>query len=172
MDRPALNARLALGDLASDAFDQKIAPMSSAAYTRTLIRQTSEFAEAKRALDAGLITESMIRSFVAKLMREFTPGCRFRYETTFAALAVLCEAHFARFAEELLFDLAALKAPEINHAIRVARECLQNRVHLPKTKAKVFSVAPRAIRSVTQMRQATAMWKCLKPTNPFTYAVA
>ena len=171
MDGQALDGRSALESLASEEFDFKIAPMNSAAYVRTSIRRTPEYQAAKRALDAGLLTESLVRNFVTRLMRDFVPGQRFQHETALAALAVLCESHFARFAEELLFDLAALKSPEVAHATRVARECLQNRVRLPKTKAKKFLVAQTSVYSIVQMSQAAQMWKLTQPIAAMLYAI-
>ena len=172
MDGQELAGRKQLNRFCSDEFDQRIIPMGSAEMVRALIRGTPEFKEAKNALDAGLITERAVRNFTSDLIRKFVPGRKFRYETALAAVAVLCETHFAPFAEEFLLDLAALKLPEIGHAIRVARACLQRRVRLPKTRSKTYVVCRTGWRTQAKLRLVAEAWKPRAPMQVQAYALA
>jgi hypothetical protein len=172
MDGQELAGRQQLDRFCSDDFDARIFPLGPAQTVRDLIRRTPEFRAAKQALDAGLITERVVRDFTSDLMREFVAGRKFRFETALAALAALCESHFAPFAEELLVDLAALKLREIGHAIRVARECLQNRIKLPKTRSKTYTVSRARWRARSVFRQVDSTWKPKPPIQVQTYAIA
>jgi hypothetical protein len=95
---------------------------------------------ARESLNAGLITDHLLSGCVSDMMRDFVPGKRFAHDVALAAIAVLMESDFSPFADEYLYKLAKLDAPELNLAIRVARECLQHRVRLPKTMIKTFRI--------------------------------
>jgi hypothetical protein len=172
MDRQELAGRQQLDRFLTDEFDAQIAPMGSPEAIRILIRKTDEFRAAKRAMDAGLITERAVRDFTSELMLRFVAGRKFRYETTLAALAALCEAYFAPFAEELLIDLAALKLPEIGHAIRVARACLQHRMKQPRMRGRTFVVCKTYWVTRPDMGQVTAAPRLRTKIQVQTYAVA
>lgn len=105
-------------------------------------------------------------------MRNFVAGRKFRFETALAALAALCESHFAPFAEELLIDLAALKLREIGHAIRVARACLQNRTKLPKTGSKTYIVSSGRWRARADFGEVDSSWNAKPPIQVQAYALA
>lgn len=63
MDGQDLAGRQQLEQFCANDFDARISPMGSAQTVRDLIRRSPEFRNAKQALDAGLITERVVRDF-------------------------------------------------------------------------------------------------------------
>jgi hypothetical protein len=109
------------------------------------------------ALQHGSITESMIRSFISSIVREYREGYRLPGELALAALAVVLELRPTDFAEEYLQDLAGLHLVEMIVSANVARECLKYRRALPKHQSRSFTyptgkLIPRQISAVKSTR--------------------
>jgi hypothetical protein len=129
-----------LSDLTSDDFVVAAGMFAAPNALRRFLLRRPEIADIRNGLRDGAITEATIRDFVATLMKDFQPGKRFENELALAALAVALEKRPTDFAEEFLLDLAKLKLAEIPLCIRVARECLKQRIFVSQNIYRVFSV--------------------------------
>jgi len=129
-----------LEQLKSEGFASEAAFLSTATALRSYLARTNEVVSLRKALERGAITDEALRQFVALLMRDLRPDERFPHELALSALAVALETRSTGLAEEFLNDLARLRLAEMSICIRVARECVHNRVSLATSKCKVFSV--------------------------------
>jgi hypothetical protein len=130
--------RRLLEELISDSFVLSLGFLSTAAALRRQLLRTKEVREIREAFRQGAITEEAIREFVSRLLAGFRVGSRFENEMALSALAVVLERRATDFAEEFLLDLAKLKLAEMPLCIRVARECLKDRVTITQNRARVF----------------------------------
>jgi hypothetical protein len=100
-----------------------------------MLERSPEVRKIQRGLQRGEITEATIEQFVASLMKGLKQGERFQDEVPLAALAVALQSRSSPFADSFLHQLAGLKLAEMSTCVRVARECLDQRVHVAKSKA-------------------------------------
>ena len=131
-----------LEQLQSESFAVGVGFHSSPAALRRRLAKMPEVYAIRSALDHGGITESGIRQFVARLMKDFVCGEHFAYEDALSALCVAVEGRPTDFADEFLNDLAQLRLAELSLAIRVARECLGHRVSIAHRAAKTVDLSP------------------------------
>jgi hypothetical protein len=129
-----------LDRLSSEEFALAAGFLSTPSALRHFLRRTKEVGEIGLALKQGAITDDTLREFVSRLMQDFQRGERFMHQLVLAALAVAVERRPTEFAEEFLHDLARLQVAEMTMAIRVARECLRNRMSLAAATAKTRSL--------------------------------
>jgi hypothetical protein len=129
--------------LQSDDFQVPIlfAPTPLAVY-KMLLREPLVL-ELRRDLAQGAITDSVVREFVVYLMKDLHRGQRFPHDVVLAAIAVAMESRATEFAEQYLTDLAKLRTAEMALSIRVARECLKNRVGTRSKVTTLGSVSPK-----------------------------
>jgi len=130
-------------------FVRRVSFASTPMAMREAIRQTDEFQALSDDLRAGTLTTSNLEAFVNELFTHFTRGVRFAHEEAAAAVVILVETHFSKFADELLTGLATLDSAEMPMLTGIARECLRTRtVHVASsTFARV--VAPSIERPET-----------------------
>ena len=79
------------------------------------------------ALSCDSITETSIRLFSERLLKDLQRGVLFPHDLTLAALAVALAERYTPFADEYLRGLAGLQAAEMPLSTRVAREVLTRR---------------------------------------------
>jgi hypothetical protein len=94
------------------------------------LRATREVQEVIAALAEGRLTDEEVRAFVSMLLADLRQGERFAHDLALAALAVALEGRTTALAQEYLQELADLERAEMSTSIRVARECLRQRVCL------------------------------------------
>ena len=129
--------------LKSDEFAAEALFLSTASALRRFLAGRDVVAAIREALRQGAITDDTLRGFVSVLMRDLRYGERFPHELPLAAVAVALELRSTDFAEEFLYDLAALRLSEMSLCIRVARECVRQRMLISRNTAKHFDVGPR-----------------------------
>jgi len=145
-----------LSHLTTDSFVLAAGFLSTPAAIHRHLALSAEVHEIRKGLRQGAITEETIREFVSSLMSLFHVGQRFEHEMALAALAVALERRPTDFAEEFLFDLAKLKLAEMPLCIRVARECLQQRMTMMQNTSKVFY--PWKLSSRLSLQQIEPSW--------------
>lgn len=136
--------------LKSEEFDLQIGPTQNASLVRTQLRSNPVVRALGDDLRSGILTEQVIRGFIAELTQQFVRGQRFPGDTSLAALAVILESHHSNLADELLIDLARLKLPEMNLPARIARECLRHRTTATRTMRKTFQIGRLPPQEVVQ----------------------
>ena len=124
--------------LKSDEFAAEALFVSTASALRRFLAGRDEVAAIREGLRQGAIGDDTIRSFVSVLMRDLRYGERFPHELPLAALAVALELRSTDFADEFLHDLSALRLSEMSICIRVARECVRQRMLITQNVAKHF----------------------------------
>lgn len=117
-----------LESLKSDEFAISVAFLDTPAVLRKALLRTREVWAVREALRQEAITDDTIRRFVNGLLRDLHRGERFAHELAISALAVVLETWSTKFADEFLRDLAKLRLAEMSSCVRVACECLKNRV--------------------------------------------
>jgi hypothetical protein len=144
-----------LNQLTSDLFNLSAGFLSTPTATHRYLARCAEVRELREGLRQGAITEETIREFVSSLMSSFHVGQRFEHEMALAALAVALERRPTDFAEEFLLDLAKLKLAEMSLCIRVARECLKQRMTMTQNTGKFFRPWPQ---NRTRFSQVAPSW--------------
>ena len=147
--------RTLLDQLTSDSFVLSAGIIATPEALRHFLLRSKEVRQVRDALRQGAITEETIREFVSSLMKDFRVEKRFEHELSLAALAVVLERWATNFAEEFLLDLAKLKLAEMPLGIRVARECIKQRLTMPQNTGKNFRPWPQ-IR--TRFSQVNPSW--------------
>jgi hypothetical protein len=132
-----MNALHCLEKLTSEEFISPIAYVGTPIALYRVLRRSPEILALEQALLTGELSPDNIKDFASSLANEIKKGESFKYDITLAALGVVLERNSSDFAEEYLSDLAKLNLLEIPMSIRVARECIKNRVHLAKTTVLV-----------------------------------
>jgi hypothetical protein len=130
--------RKLLDELISESFVVSVGFLSTPGTLRRFLLRSREVREIREALLQGAIDDETIRKFVSGLLAGFRVGARFEHEIALAALAVVLERRATDFADEFLLDLAKLKLAEMPLCIRVARECLKEKVTRSQNKTRVF----------------------------------
>ena len=166
-----------LDELTSDSFVLPLLLLSTPGALRRQLLRSNEVRKVHEAIRQGAITEETLREFVSSLLVTFHVGERFEHELTLAALAVLLENRPTKFAEEFLLDLAKLKLAEMPLCIRVARECLKQRITHNKVKEfrpwtwpcglSLQQLKPRQPGSLDSVRTASKLID-MRPTNAKT----
>jgi hypothetical protein len=123
-----------LNSLISDDFFASFAGISMPASLLRAFNRSEYVKDVKRRLISGEITEAMIKAFVDEKIKELKAGEYFRFDPSMAALAAALRHRKTHFAEEYLTDLANLKLAEMPMSIRVARECLKERMNLERER--------------------------------------
>ena len=126
-----------LEKLTSEEFISPIAYIGTPTALYRVLRRSPDVLALEQALLTGELSLDNIKDFASSLANEIKKGESFKYDITLAAIGVVLEQNPSDFAEEYLSDLAKLKLLEIPMSIRVARECLKNRVNLAKTTVMV-----------------------------------
>ena len=142
--------------LTSDAFVLSAGLISTPEALRRFLLRSEMVNDIRESLRRGSITEDSIREFVSSLMKGFHVGSRFEHEMALAALAVALERRPTDFAEEFLLDLAKLKLAEMPLCVRVARECLKNRMAMTQNSSKDFF--PWKLPNRFHLRQMGSSW--------------
>jgi hypothetical protein len=161
-----------LGALKSNDFHARAGFVATPTALHRLLRKSREVQAIRKGLETGELGEQMIHKYVDSLMNDLRPGQPFQHDLAISALAVALEKRGTEFAEEFLQDLARLKAAEMSMSIRVARECLKDRVTLAGNKKRVVQLAAPERMTTTsyeelgeryprkQTRQARQVVKC------------
>jgi len=130
----------ALDRLTSEAFMLSAGFLSTPAGVRRFLHRTRETREIREALRQGAIAEHTIERFVSSLLEDLHPGESFPHQLALSALAVVMETWPTEFAERFLLDLSRLRSAEMSLCIRVARECLKQRVSITQRTVRVFDL--------------------------------
>jgi len=125
-----------LDGLLSDDFIAEVGVVSSPRGLRRAIYKSDRVAVLRRAISCGSITETDIRQFTERLMKDFSRGEKFPHELALAALAIALENRRTEFAEEYLLDLARLNIVEMSLAPGVARDSVRHWRQLPRTRVR------------------------------------
>jgi len=134
-----------LEQLASERLQLMTACLSTASALRDGLARTTEVLAVREAMEAGTLTEEMVRAFVSSLMGDLKKDESFAHDGELSALAVVLEPLDLPLAEEFLQSLARLQLAEMGMSIRVARECLKHRLHQPnRAKEPVPAKASRS----------------------------
>jgi len=110
-----------------------------------VLLRTEERAELMTSYKAGIITDTMLRCYIQRLLRGFKVGQRFTHDITLSFLSVALEPFSTRFADEFIRDLSKLDVSELSISTKVAKLCLAKRDLLPKTEYRKFVFSTTAI---------------------------
>ncbi len=154
-----MSARV-LQQLTSDDFAVSAGCLSTPGSLRSFLHRSKEVAALKEALSQWAITDSTLRRFVSSLLRELRCGERFPHQLAIAAIAVALETRPTSFADEFLHDLSRLGLAEMSLCIRVARECLMQRVNVAQNKTRVLRLSDAGFSRAQSPSPPRISFKC------------
>jgi len=148
-----------LQQLTSDDFVVSAGSLSTPSSLRRFLQRSPEVAAIKEGLRQEAITENTLRNFVSSLLQDLRRGERFPHQLAVAAIAVALEDRATEFADGFLHDLSRLELAEMSACIRVARDCLKDRVRVTHTRSRSFCLAAGDGSSLSPTRGSTISFR-------------
>lgn len=117
-----------LDKLTSDDFLISLGVFGSPHMLWDALHRSMLVCEIRELIISGVISEDMVRGFVAELAAKYVPNQCFGYDLTLAALAVILEPIHLAYIDEYLIILERLsKYSEFEFAPKVAEVCIAMR---------------------------------------------
>jgi hypothetical protein len=122
-----------LSTIESDDFQSRYWYIGTPTALHRALRRAPEVLAIQNALRTGEVTEEEVQQFSSRLLEDVRKGQLCPHDLTFAALATALEGHTSEFADQYVSSLADLELVELKMSIRVARQCLADRMKSTKT---------------------------------------
>lgn len=126
----SLDVLSSLEFLISDEFEDQIGPNVPAPLLRQILSENEHVKRLRHLFEEQILTDRVVQEFVTRLVEQFRLGERFPYDLALSAIAVVVETHSTLFSDDYIETLSCLKFQELPLSPRVARLCLDCRLHI------------------------------------------
>lgn len=149
-------ANSVLDSLLSDEINAYACALSTDASLKQFLEHRPEVRAVSQAMRSGAITDDLVRSFIATLLKDQRKGVLFCHDRVLAAVAVALAGVYSTFANQYLRDLSSLKIAEMPMGPRVARLLLEQRPSIATVNVQTAAGKAERIESRVVSHQVVA----------------